>query len=219
MGSPCSRAECCLGRLVSSQAVRICASLRVSPGPVRDGRDYGVRSGLLPILDTAPAVPSRRPGVARSARSRGATLDDRGAVRCHACPRERADSPSGGRRDGTPGRRHLPPASLHSTRPSRRPACPARALLRSWCPPGWSPLAVVSAGRRDRAPARMPALPGSGRNGPASGAREGAALKQYGKSNHALRSRHRPGDRRPLRHQGHHDRLRARATSTSTPRR
>ena len=38
-------------------------------------------------------------------------------------------------------------------------------------PSGWSPLAVDSAGRRDRAPARMPALPGSVMNGPASGAR------------------------------------------------
>ena len=40
-----------------------------------------------------------------------------------------------------------------------------------WRPPGWSPLAVVSAGRRDRASARTPALPGRERNSPASGAR------------------------------------------------
>ena len=43
-------------------------------------------------------------------------------------------------------------------------------------PSGWSPLAVDSAGRRDRAPARMPALPGSGEERSGERRPEGAAL-------------------------------------------
>ena len=48
-------------------------------------------------------------------------------------------------------------------------------------PSGWSPLAVDSAGRRDRAPARMPALARQWEERSGERRPEGAALKQVWK--------------------------------------
>jgi len=62
--------------------------LHVTPGRRVTAGTMVFAPDLLRRPDTAPAVPSRRPGVARSARFRGATCDDRGTVPCHACPPE-----------------------------------------------------------------------------------------------------------------------------------
>ena len=56
----------------------------------------------------------------------------------------------------------------------------------------WLPRAVVAAGRRDRAPARTPALPGSTGNGVGARRPEGAALNKYGNSNHERGAMHVP---------------------------
>jgi len=59
-----------------------------------------------------------------------------------------------------------------------------RAVLASRCALEWWPLAVVPTGRRDRAPARMPALPGQCEEWSGERRPEGAALIRQGKSEH-----------------------------------
>ena len=125
-----------------------------NPGPARLRPPY---AGSGSPLTRLPAVPSRRPGVARSGRSRGATVDASRSDVARLAPRDRSDSPSGGRRDGTPGAAHHPPANARCRPPSRRPACPARAMLRSR-----GVLRVVAARRRlcrAAGPGRQPACP------------------------------------------------------------